>query len=187
MFSRNLARRCLPAIGIAAVAVLAATGCHSGGSASSANTIPRAAGTQSGTATTTGGADEAKLVATAAACLRQHGANVPDPTIGPNGALQYDQTAVSAIPQLVLRNATQACSSELAAAQAAIPTNPNQVADRVKFAQCMRQHGVTTFPDPDPTTGQFPLQNRQVVASTPGFGSAQQACQSLLPNGNGAS
>jgi hypothetical protein len=124
-------------------------------------------------------------VARAAACLRQHGANVPDPTIGPNGALQYDQTAVSAIPHQVLQSATQACSSEIAAAQAAIPASPNLVADRVKFAQCMRQHGITIFPDPDPTTGQFPLQNRATIASAPGFQAAEQACRSLLPNGNG--
>jgi hypothetical protein len=172
-------------LGIAAVSVIAAAGCGGAGSSHTANTVARAGGSQNGLSTTAPASDEATLVARAAACLRQHGANVPDPTIGPNGTLQYDQTAVSAIPSQALQSATQACSSEIAAAQAAIPTSPNLLADRVKFAQCMRHHGITVFPDPDPTTGQFPLQNRAVIASTPGFQAAQQACQSLLPNGNG--
>jgi hypothetical protein len=185
MSSPKNARRCLGMLCIAAASVIAAAGCGGGGSSHTVSTVARATRGQGGPPTTAAAQDETALVASAASCLRQHGANVPDPTIGPNGALQYDQTAVSAIPNQVLQAAFQACQSEVAAAQAAVPKDPNLVADRVKFAQCMRQHGVATFPDPDPNTGQFPLQNRQAMASSPGFQSAQQACQSLLPNGNG--
>jgi hypothetical protein len=51
----------------------------------------------------------------------------------------------------------------------------------VKYAQCMRAHGVPDFPDPDPS-GQFRgLGHEQ--RDNPKFRSAQQACRGLAPGG----
>jgi hypothetical protein len=50
----------------------------------------------------------------------------------------------------------------------------------VAFAQCMRSHGVTDFPDPQ--NGHFLISGN--VQSNPSFQTATQACQHLLgPNG----
>jgi hypothetical protein len=50
----------------------------------------------------------------------------------------------------------------------------------VAFAQCMRSHGVTNFPDPQ--SGHFLVSGN--VQSSPNFQPAVQACQHLLgPNG----
>jgi hypothetical protein len=53
------------------------------------------------------------------------------------------------------------------------------------FAQCMRSHGVSSFPDPN-GSGEIPKQ--QVVAAaqaTPAkFNTAQKTCEHLLPNGS---
>ncbi len=53
------------------------------------------------------------------------------------------------------------------------------VFDALKFSECMRAHGVSSFPDPSDTGGgiQIPVGN----ASSPAFQSAQKACSKDLP------
>jgi hypothetical protein len=49
----------------------------------------------------------------------------------------------------------------------------------VKFADCMRVHGVPNFPDPGPS--------REIpIMQSPAFQSAQKSCQHLLGNGLGS-
>ena len=50
----------------------------------------------------------------------------------------------------------------------------------VRFADCMRSHGVPNFPDP--TTSPVGYKNA-FQTKTPAFGSAVTACQHLLPGG----
>ena len=50
------------------------------------------------------------------------------------------------------------------------------------FARCMRAHGVSNFPDPQPGGG-FSFQANGSVRSSPAFRTAQQACASLMPGG----
>lgn len=52
------------------------------------------------------------------------------------------------------------------------------------YAQCMRQHGVTNFPDPQgPNQNSFLISG--AVTRNPHFKSASQACQSLRPQQTG--
>ena len=70
------------------------------------------------------------------------------------------------------------------AANQGMPTlTPAQRADQLAYAECMRAHGVTNFPDPD-------SQGRILIRGGPGSGlnpnsptyqSAQKACQSKQP------
>jgi hypothetical protein len=58
----------------------------------------------------------------------------------------------------------------------------------LKFAQCMRAHGVHNFPDPTQTGNGASLSvsgsaDNGLDPNSPQFQSAQQACQSLLPQG----
>lgn len=61
----------------------------------------------------------------------------------------------------------------------------------LKFARCMRSHGVPSFPDPSngALSGSSSAGSGGINPSSPQFQSAQQACRSLLPagaqNGNG--
>jgi hypothetical protein len=59
------------------------------------------------------------------------------------------------------------------------PATAAGVDPTVRFAQCMRSHGVSSFPDPSADGGIniAPGVNPQ----SPAFGAAQQACQKLLP------
>jgi hypothetical protein len=50
------------------------------------------------------------------------------------------------------------------------------------FSQCVRQHGVPSFPDPD-SSGNLPAGAKDIMRSMPQFPAASTACQHLLPNG----
>ena len=78
-------------------------------------------------------------------------------------------------------------SAQAASAQA----DSTKSHDALGFAQCMRSHGVSNFPDPG-STGRIQLQIQQTPNGTavngvevngPAFRSAMQACRSHLPNG----
>jgi hypothetical protein len=53
------------------------------------------------------------------------------------------------------------------------------MAQLLKYAACMRKHGVPNFPDPSANDG-FAL---QMDPSSPGFVAAQATCHKLLPGG----
>jgi len=121
-----------------------------------------------------------------AKCLRAHGINVPDPTSGggvPGGVFRvlrnYSQSQIQAAMQACRQYVTQAFPQlNLTPAQRA------QVQQQlVKFAECMRSHGVNV---PDPTfngNGAFGFRRAfgTVDRNSPAFRSALQACQSLRP------
>ena len=63
--------------------------------------------------------------------------------------------------------------------------DPEALAQMRRFAQCMREHGVTGFPDPDPNGG-IKIEAKKGSGLTPDdptFQKAQQACESLMGGG----
>lgn len=56
-------------------------------------------------------------------------------------------------------------------------------AQGIRYADCMRSHGVPSFPDPAQGGG-FPLRTSGINEQSPAFESAQTACASLQPGGN---
>jgi hypothetical protein len=70
------------------------------------------------------------------------------------------------------------------AAHAADPANG--YSQGLKFAQCMRSHGVPNFPDPRASGGGFRVQvgpGTGLNPQSPAFQSAQTSCKHLLPGG----
>ena len=62
-------------------------------------------------------------------------------------------------------------------------SNVNPALERaVKYAQCMREHGVTKFPDPD-KNGRFMIAAGGPNKNSPQFKKAKQACKSQEPPG----
>lgn len=62
-------------------------------------------------------------------------------------------------------------------------SNANSALEQaVKFAQCMRENGVTNFPDPD-ENGRFMIAAGGPNQNSPQFTTAQRACKSLQPPG----
>src|SRR5258708_25317683 len=50
------------------------------------------------------------------------------------------------------------------------------------FPRCVRQHGVTNYPDPD-SSGHLPAGGKQIALSSPQFPAAETACTHLLSSG----
>lgn len=155
-----------------------------GGSSGSGTASTSDPGTSS-SATSSSSRYDARL--NLAKCLRSHGINVPDPTAGggvPDGAFRV----LRDYPQSQIQTAMQACRPYLTQAFPRLNLSPAQRAQfqqqAVKFAECMRSHGINI---PDPTfNGNGGFGFRQALGSidrnSPAFQSALQACQSLRPH-----
>ena len=173
----------LCAAGTAIILTLALAACGSSSSTSSAASA----------STSTAGRQQARLAL--AQCLRAHGVNVPDPGNGgtPGGGGGFFR-AFQNVPTARLQSARQACSSQLSAAFPRLNLSPAQQAQTraqlVKFAECMRSHGVN-IPDPQAGGGAgaggfgFRRAFGSVDRNSPAFRTAQTACQSLRPRFGG--
>jgi hypothetical protein len=159
-------------VAAAAVAVLAA-GCGGGSSPPTSSTRPDAATS-----------DLAGDAVAFAACMRSHGlSSYPDPqvsqspghaqiTISPGG---LDPTSPA------FKSATHTCGHLLpdgGSPSAAI--SPREQTQDLRFASCMRTHGVTNFPDPD-HDGVFTLPSA-VDQQAPQFQRATNACANVEPS-----
>jgi len=170
----SISRRSLASTLVALALAAGLAACGSAGSSSAT------------TASTSGAQFQARL--DLAKCFRAHGINVPDPTSGggPAGGggifrelRQYSQAQVTA--------ARQACNQYFAKAFPALNLSPAQRAqdqqELVKFAQCMRSHGIDV-PDPTTTgTGGFGFRRAfgSVDRNSPAFQAANKKCASLRP------
>jgi hypothetical protein len=80
--------------------------------------------------------------------------------------------------------AVACCAVTLAACGSSGKSNASGSNPGIKFADCMRSHGVQNFPDPGPGGGiQIP---DGISPRSPAFLSAQRACSKVLPQGPGA-
>ena len=124
-----------------------------------------------------------------AKCFRAHGINVPDPSAGGGAAGGGGGIfrSLQNYPQAQLNTARQACQQYLSKAFPRLNLTPAQRAQfqqqLVKFAQCMRSHGINI---PDPTVhggGGFGFRQtfRSIDRNSPAFQAARQACASLRP------
>ena len=173
-----LARRGLLSCVAIAACVVAVSAC---GSASSSSSSAAAA---SGTSVSSSSARyQARL--NLAKCFRAHGLNVPDPS--PNGGVGAGLRALRGYSQAQVQAAMQACRQYLVQAFPRLNLTPTQQAQFrqqfVKYAQCMRSHGINI---PDPSTngaGGFGLRGdlSNVDRNSPAFQAANQACSSLRP------
>ncbi|HWF73219.1 MAG TPA: hypothetical protein VG186_07735 [Solirubrobacteraceae bacterium] len=116
-------------------------------------------------------------------CMRGHGiSDFPDPTTSPGGGVAIN---VNGGPGSDLNKhnptfkaANQACRSLQSGGTSGTPQQSSEkIGVEVKWARCMRSHGLPSFPDPN-TQGVF--DRSKFDESTLGFQSASRACQSLM-------
>jgi hypothetical protein len=128
-----------------------------------------------------------------AQCMRGHGVpNFPDPD--PSGG--FNASVLSTIDNSQVRAAYGACRHLLPGggpsftrlqqeAQQEQQEEQKELPVLLKFAQCMRSHGVPNFPDP-PLGGQStpaPSKGAGIDPNSPQFQAAVNACQHVLPAG----
>jgi hypothetical protein len=167
-------------LAVAGLMIVAALVAACGGDPASSRAAQGASGSPAASGSSPGSTYQSDLAY--AACIRSHGVpKFPDPK--PNGG--FIMTTNPHDPQL--QAAQRACASLLPAGQqqqTAGHFTPQQVAQLLTYARCMRSHGILNFPDP---TSKGPGAPNGIDMNSPQFQSASQACQHLLPaiGGNG--
>ena len=118
-------------------------------------------------------------------CMRSHGvSDFPDPTTPAGGGVAF---SINGGPGSDLnpnnptyKSANQTCRALLpAGVQPATGPSP-RIAAEVRWARCMRSHGVPSFPDPN---NQGAFDSAKFNDTTPAFHTASKACTSLQPTG----
>ena len=170
---------------VVAAAVVAGitTACSSSSSSSHASAQP------SGHASSSGGS------LAFSACMRSHGVpNFPDPVAGANGGAQIDITQGSGIDQNSpqYQSAMHACQSLLPAGKVnGGSVSPTVRTEYLRYAACMRSHGIPNYPDPTFNGNSVNLGNLSALGidtNSPQDQSASNACASLNPmNHHGSS
>lgn len=185
----------LPLIAAVAVAALALSACGGPGSLGVASVGNASVGSTTTTnrplpaATTRNGINGAKYRAAFAyvSCMRSHGVpNFPDPTSDGQINVQFaiggkdGSPATSGIDRMSPRylSADQSCRPLLPGGVPTPAQNQRALARDVKFARCMRSHGVTNFPDP---TSAGVVRLLGVDQNSPQYLSAEKVCPSLVP------
>ncbi len=160
---------------------LLATACGGGSSPAVSST--------GGSASAAGGATREQAALAYARCMRSHGVpDFPDPDsngnfhVG-NNSVSGQETAANQVCNHLLNVGTQ-----LNAAQ-----TQHTLSQLVKYAQCMRAHGVPNFPDPQITNGgigvpggfTFDTSGLGLHQKSPQYQAAARACQSLATHAKG--
>jgi hypothetical protein len=173
-----MTRKLRPLVPLAMVALIGA-GCGSDASSETRTT--------SSTSATTSGADKKltkqEKAVKFAQCIRAHGvSDFPDPT-----DKNADAYGISVTPT-VWTKAVDACKALKPPGALSAKRTPKQLSAEVKFAQCVRDHGVKDFPDP--VNGE-PLVNTYKIPSSnkPGgmtiLNAAMQKCGHVLEEAAG--
>jgi hypothetical protein len=125
-----------------------------------------------------------------AQCMRSHGVpNFPDPKANGNGGMQIESTPGStkvngvSVNGPAFRSAMQACRSKLPNGGHPQPLSAARRQQMLQFSQCMRNHGITNFPDPTFSGGGAQLlfhAGSGLDPNSPAFKAAQKACGAPL-------
>jgi hypothetical protein len=120
------------------------------------------------------------------ACMRQHGLpNFPDPKAGGGGySLSFGSENGIDPHSPQFKNAQQTCKKLLPnGGTANSQEQAKQLQEALKYARCIRSHGVPNFPDPKLHAGGGIEMGE--ATNSPQFKTAQKACRHLLPGGDG--
>jgi hypothetical protein len=188
--SRHLGRRVGAALAglLTMVAFTAACGGASKVSPSVASVSTSATSAATASRPSSGGSAKPDALAYSQ-CMRAHGiAGFPDPDN--NGDIQLNTDPGSDIdPNNAKFQAADSACKSLRPQPEAVPAGQMKAAN-VKYAQCMRTHGISDFPDPDPD-GKLQVEMRpgtDLDPANPAFTTADDACKHLqLGGGEGRS
>jgi hypothetical protein len=130
------------------------------------------------------GSNKAQFLAYAR-CMRSHGvSDFPDPTTPPGGGVAFSLHGGPGSDlnpnDPMFKAANQACRQLLPGGEQAPAPSVPKVAAELRWAHCLRSHGVPSFPDPN-SHGAF--DSGKFDSSSPAFQTAGKACDSLQPTG----
>lgn len=116
-------------------------------------------------------------------CMRAHGIkDFPDP--GPDGEVSINATPGSDLTGPRFEAAMKACRPMLPSEGRR--RDPRVVrAAALRYAKCMRAHGIKDFPDPNSDGGIQISAGPGLDPNSPRFKAADKACKHFLPGGGG--
>jgi hypothetical protein len=163
--TRPRRRSALLASGVVLAAAAVLAGCGSGPGHAGGTTA------QAGSATPD---DETMAIIT---CYRTHGdPSFPDPIYDPSDGRWHFAVSPGSAPTSTQR----ACQHLFPSNNASPPVPQAQFQQLVRLAECLRQHGVPNWPDPDPN-GSFGLPP-SLQRKSPNWVQATRACARLMPS-----
>ncbi len=144
--------------------------------------------TGSGGSPNAGGSTNSPSAVNASRCIRSHGVpDFPDPTS--SGQIPKETAQQLGVSDSVLQAAQRACQDLWPYQAPSQVQQRQQLTDDLKFAQCMRSHGVPNFPDPTSSDGRVEF---VISVSRDGFDphspqilAKAHECQHVLPAGTG--
>jgi hypothetical protein len=158
-------------VGLVLVVVLLA-GCSASGGSGAATT------------TTSGQQNAAAVWREFVRCARANGMpNLPDLRLDSNGQVSVPPGTPDP-PKRVERACKSIWERLPASATGEQERPPADMQALLRYARCMREHGMADFPDPQ-ADGRFPLPQSLRAGKTPRFLRATQACRQLNPNPKG--
>jgi hypothetical protein len=120
--------------------------------------------------------------------MRSHGVTTfPDPTVSSGSSGQQIKISGSGIGpnSPTFQAAQEACRRYAPSATATSAQSAQNAARQLKFAECMRSHGVPNFPDP--SDGGFDLSpSLGIDTQSATFKAADAACGNLVPVSSGS-
>ena len=117
-----------------------------------------------------------------AACMRKHGVDMPDPTSGDHLTVGGGPSS-GPVDLRKINAATRACKAFVPNGGELAKPPAEAVAAMRKMAKCMRDNGITKFPDPS-ANGQMVIEKSSGIdLSSPKFRAAQAKCAKYLPDG----
>jgi hypothetical protein len=113
-------------------------------------------------------------------CMRSHGiTSFPDPNS--NGGVSISQGSGVNVHSPAFQNAQSACA-KFAGNTGTPAQQARDETDLLRYATCMRSHGITHFPDPVRTIdGAYGFDFVNMDFSSPAYQAAHQACQHFEP------
>jgi hypothetical protein len=149
-----------------------------------------------GSSSSNSGAAKLDQMVAFAKCMRSHGVpNFPDPGSNGNGGMVIQARAGTpqnmtvngvSVNAPAFQSAMQSCRAKLPGGGHPPPLSAARRAAMLKFAQCMRAHGLTNFPDPTFSSNGPRLRIGPAAGldpSSPAFQHAQAACGPLQKGG----
>jgi len=166
--------------GAAACSAAGSSGPHGSGSSGGGSS---GSGSSGGGAPAGGTEQTMSVMRQLAHCIRDHGMpGWPDPVINPlTGAPDWPRDAPR-VPAGI-QQACQSVASRLPPdVQQSQPPTATSMQALLRFARCMRSHGVTNWPDPN-ALGDFPLTTQMSIQFKSADRQATNACIRYVPGG----
>jgi hypothetical protein len=88
------------------------------------------------------------------------------------------------VSQSQMESAMSACQKDLPGGSSSGGSSSSNTQAVIQYAQCMRSHGVTNFPEPNAQGQELITSGNGINPNSPTFISANTACQHYLPTGS---